>query len=88
LPAVAAIVSPRSSTIVSTLMGKILSDLAIDGSTRFDISHFKTGGTYFKPLKAAWVQPCSAFAMQWAIGHGLVAPGEMQQESSGRPSDP
>jgi sarcosine oxidase/sarcosine oxidase/L-pipecolate oxidase len=35
------------------LMGKILSDLAIDGSTRFDISHFKTGGTYFKPLKAA-----------------------------------
>lgn len=32
------------------LLGKILSDLALDGHTPFDISHFALGGTYFKPL--------------------------------------
>lgn len=32
------------------LLGKILSDLTIDGSTRFDISHFQTGTRYFKAL--------------------------------------
>jgi glycine/D-amino acid oxidase-like deaminating enzyme len=30
------------------LMGRILSDLALDGHTPFDISHFKTGLTYLK----------------------------------------
>jgi glycine/D-amino acid oxidase-like deaminating enzyme len=35
------------------LLGKILSDLTLDGSTPFDISHFKTGSTYFKALQAA-----------------------------------
>ena len=34
------------------LLGKILSDLALEGHTRFDISHFKTGSTYFKALAA------------------------------------
>jgi glycine/D-amino acid oxidase-like deaminating enzyme len=29
------------------LLGKILTDLALDGHTRFDISHFRTGSTYF-----------------------------------------
>jgi glycine/D-amino acid oxidase-like deaminating enzyme len=32
------------------LLGRILSDLALDGHTPFDISHFKMGDTYFKPL--------------------------------------
>ncbi len=34
------------------LLGRILSDLTLDGRTPFDISHFKTGETYFKALKA------------------------------------
>lgn len=33
------------------LMGKILSDLALDGRTPFDISHFAVGSTFFKQLK-------------------------------------
>jgi len=33
------------------LLGKILSDLTLDGKTPFDISHFALGDTYFKPLK-------------------------------------
>ncbi len=33
------------------LLGKILSDLALDGRTPFDISHFATGHLYFKSLK-------------------------------------
>lgn len=33
------------------LMGKILSDLALDGRTPFDISHFALGSTFFKQLK-------------------------------------
>lgn len=32
------------------LMGKILSDLSLDGRTPFDISHFRTGGVYFRNL--------------------------------------
>lgn len=32
------------------LLGKILSDLALDGHTPFDISHFALGDTYFKRL--------------------------------------
>lgn len=32
------------------LLGRILSDLALDGHTPFDISHFATGGTYLKAL--------------------------------------
>lgn len=32
------------------LLGRILSDLALDGHTPFDISHFKLGSTYFKKL--------------------------------------
>ncbi|HEV2964680.1 MAG TPA: FAD-dependent oxidoreductase, partial [Candidatus Angelobacter sp.] len=35
------------------LLGKILSDLALDGHTPFDISHFKLGHIYFKPLSKA-----------------------------------
>jgi len=35
------------------LMGRILSDLALDGHTPFDISHFKTGSTYFKAIQKA-----------------------------------
>ena len=31
----------------------ILSDLALDGSTPFDISHFKTGSTYFRTAARA-----------------------------------
>ena len=34
------------------LLGRILSDLALEGHSRFDISHFKTGSTYFKALAA------------------------------------
>jgi len=37
------------------LLGKILADLAIDGHTRFDISHFATGSTYFKSIQKATV---------------------------------
>jgi glycine/D-amino acid oxidase-like deaminating enzyme len=33
------------------LLGKILSDLSLDGHTPFDISHFQTGKKYFKALK-------------------------------------
>jgi glycine/D-amino acid oxidase-like deaminating enzyme len=33
------------------LLGKILSDLSIDGRTPFDVSHFATGGTYFRVLR-------------------------------------
>lgn len=33
------------------LLGKILTDLALDGHTRFDISHFRTGSTYFTALR-------------------------------------
>ena len=33
------------------LLGKILSDLALDGRTPFDISHFATGGVYFRALR-------------------------------------
>ena len=29
------------------LLGRILSDLALDGKTSFDISHFQEGRTYF-----------------------------------------
>ena len=32
------------------LLGRILSDLALDGQTPFDISHFATGATYLKAL--------------------------------------
>jgi glycine/D-amino acid oxidase-like deaminating enzyme len=32
------------------LLGRILSDLALDGQTPFDISHFNTGSTYLKAL--------------------------------------
>lgn len=32
------------------LLGKILSDLALDGKTPFDISHFRLGQTYFERL--------------------------------------
>jgi glycine/D-amino acid oxidase-like deaminating enzyme len=32
------------------LLGRILSDLALDGCTEFDISHFATGATYLKAL--------------------------------------
>lgn len=32
------------------LLGRILSDLALDGHTPFDISHFTTGSTYLKAL--------------------------------------
>jgi glycine/D-amino acid oxidase-like deaminating enzyme len=32
------------------LLGKILSDLTLDGHTPFDISHFALGGVYFKRL--------------------------------------
>ncbi len=39
------------------LLGRILSDLALEGHTRFDISHFKTGSTYFKALAAPKVKP-------------------------------
>ncbi|MFM2343690.1 MAG: hypothetical protein RLZZ210_298 [Pseudomonadota bacterium] len=35
------------------LLGRILSDLTLDGTTPFDISHFALGGTYFKQLKRA-----------------------------------
>lgn len=35
------------------LLGRILSDLALDGKTPFDISHFALGSTYFTPLKKA-----------------------------------
>jgi glycine/D-amino acid oxidase-like deaminating enzyme len=35
------------------LLGRILSDLALDGHTPFDISHFATGGTYFKGIQRA-----------------------------------
>jgi glycine/D-amino acid oxidase-like deaminating enzyme len=35
------------------LLGRILSDLALDGHTPFDISHFKLGHIYFKALKHA-----------------------------------
>jgi glycine/D-amino acid oxidase-like deaminating enzyme len=34
-------------------LGKILSQLTLDGSTPYDISHFKLGHKYFKALKAA-----------------------------------
>lgn len=33
------------------LLGKILSDLSLDGHTSFDISHFSTGAQYFTPLR-------------------------------------
>jgi glycine/D-amino acid oxidase-like deaminating enzyme len=33
------------------ILGKMLSDLALDGKTPFDISHFATGHLYLKPLK-------------------------------------
>ena len=33
------------------LLGKILTDMALDGHTPFDISHFKTGSTYFTALR-------------------------------------
>jgi glycine/D-amino acid oxidase-like deaminating enzyme len=33
------------------ILGKILSDLALDGHTPFDISHFATGHLYIKPLR-------------------------------------
>jgi glycine/D-amino acid oxidase-like deaminating enzyme len=33
------------------LLGRILSDLALDGHTPFDISHFATGSTYFRALQ-------------------------------------
>ncbi len=32
------------------LLGRILSDLALDGRTKFDISHFQTGSTYFSRI--------------------------------------
>jgi glycine/D-amino acid oxidase-like deaminating enzyme len=32
------------------ILGRILSDLALEGHTPFDISHFKTGHVYFKPM--------------------------------------
>jgi glycine/D-amino acid oxidase-like deaminating enzyme len=32
------------------LMGKILSDLTLDGKTKYDISYFKLGDEFFKPL--------------------------------------
>jgi glycine/D-amino acid oxidase-like deaminating enzyme len=32
------------------LLGRILADLALDGTTPFDVSHFALGSTYFKPL--------------------------------------
>ena len=32
------------------LLGRILADLALDGTTPFNISHFQLGGTYFEPL--------------------------------------
>jgi glycine/D-amino acid oxidase-like deaminating enzyme len=35
------------------LLGRILSDLALDGHTPFDISHFATGSTYFKAIQRA-----------------------------------
>lgn len=35
------------------LLGRILSDLALDGKTPFDISHFALGSTYFTPVKKA-----------------------------------
>ena len=35
------------------LLGKILSDLALDGHTPFDISHFALGHIYFKVLAKA-----------------------------------
>ena len=35
------------------LLGKILSDLALDGRTPFDISHFALGHIYFKALAKA-----------------------------------
>ncbi|HEX3465710.1 MAG TPA: FAD-dependent oxidoreductase [Candidatus Elarobacter sp.] len=35
------------------LLGRILCDLALDGRTPFDISHFKTGSTYFRRLEPA-----------------------------------
>jgi glycine/D-amino acid oxidase-like deaminating enzyme len=33
------------------LLSKILSDLSLDGRTPFDVSHFATGGTYFRALR-------------------------------------
>jgi glycine/D-amino acid oxidase-like deaminating enzyme len=35
------------------ILGRILSDLALDGRTPFDISHFATGSTYFRELRAS-----------------------------------
>jgi glycine/D-amino acid oxidase-like deaminating enzyme len=35
------------------LLGRILSDLALDGRTPFDISHFRTGTAYFSRLDSA-----------------------------------
>lgn len=35
------------------LLGRILSDLALDGHTSFDVSHFALGNIYFTPLKKA-----------------------------------
>jgi glycine/D-amino acid oxidase-like deaminating enzyme len=35
------------------LLGRILSDLTLDGKTPFDISHFALGSTYFTPVKKA-----------------------------------
>ena len=32
------------------ILGRILSDLALEGKTPFDISHFALGSIYFKPL--------------------------------------
>jgi len=37
------------------LLGEILAELAVDGHTRFDISHFATGSTYFKSIQRATV---------------------------------
>ena len=34
------------------LLGKILSDLALDGHTSFDISHFQVGHLYFHPMES------------------------------------
>ncbi|HYJ06030.1 MAG TPA: FAD-dependent oxidoreductase [Chthoniobacterales bacterium] len=35
------------------LLGRILSDLTLDGHTSFDVSHFALGSTYFRRLKKA-----------------------------------
>jgi glycine/D-amino acid oxidase-like deaminating enzyme len=41
------------------LLGRILSDLALDGHTPFDISHFMLGDTFFRPLAAGAPDPDS-----------------------------